>query len=174
MPKNLICLVLSLLLLLPFGSARAENGIESVTVEGAPIASKHFQSGEENFRERHFLGVVKIATENYGNWGLYYLAPNSVDDTSFGAGYVTDPYTVPVGPLKLELSAALGLVTGYQNYPVPLLAGEARLVMYEKGPWNAGLAMAAMPYYMEDEDSGDNEWGVVATTPFLSVRYNFQ
>lgn len=163
--------LLPLILTMP---AQAQNVIESVTLEGGPIASKHFQSGEEDFRERHGLGIVKVHTEGYGNWGLYLLSPNSVDRTSVGAGYVTDPYALPVGPFTLELSAALGLVTGYQDYPVPLLAGEARLVLFRQGAWDAGLAMAALPYYMKDDSaSGDNEFGVVATTPFLSVRYIF-
>ena len=80
---------------------------------------------------------------------------------------------MPFGPLQIEFSGALGLVTGYQDYPVPLVAGEARLVVYKSDSWNAGLAMAVMPYYMEEKDTGDNEWGIVGTTPFLSVRYSF-
>lgn len=161
------------------GPAHAEpqssnsSGIQSVTLEGGPIASKHFQSGSENFRERHGLAILKVATENYGNWGLYFLNPNSVDDTSFGAGYVTDPYVIQMGWAKLELTGALGLVTGYQDYPVPLLAGQGRLVVYESNSWDAGLSMAVMPYFMKDNDGGDNEFGVVGTTPFLSIRYNF-
>lgn len=147
--------------------------IQSVTLEGGPIASKHFQSGSEDFRERHGLAVLKVATRNYGNWGLYFLNPNSVDDTSFGAGYVTDPYVLQLGPAKLELTGALGLVTGYQDYPVPLVAGQGRLVVYEGERWDAGLAMAVMPYFMKDESGGDNAFGIVGTTPFFSVRYNF-
>ncbi len=163
-----------LLPLLFAAPAQAQGVIESVTLEGGPIASKHFQSGDEDFRERHGLGIVKVHTRGYGNWGLYVLSPNSVDNTSIGAGYVTDPYIVPAGPFTLELSAALGLVTGYQDYPVPLLAGEARLVLFRQGAWDAGLAMAALPYYMKDDSgSGDNAFGVVATTLFLSVRYRF-
>jgi hypothetical protein len=152
----------------------SSSGIESVTIEGAPIASQHFQFGEENFHERHMLVVGKIATKNYGNWGLYLLTPNSVEKTSVGFGYVTDPYVVPIGPVNLELSAGLGLVTGYQDYPVPLLAGQARLNLYSSGPWDFGLSAALIPYYTEDDTTGDNEWGVVGTTPFLSVRYNFR
>lgn len=155
-------------------SARAENNeIRSVTVEGAPILSKHFQSGDEDFRERHTLGVVQVETENYGNWGLFVLAPNSVNDTSIGAGYITDPYVVPLGPTQLELTGALGLVTGYQDYPVPLVAGHARLALYQSGPWNAGIAMVAMPYYARSRAGDDDDFGIVATTPFLSVRYSF-
>ncbi len=148
--------------------------IQSVTLEGGPILSKHFQSGDEHFRERHGLAIAKIHTKSYGNWGLYFLNPNSVNDTSFGVGYVTNPYTVPLGPLKLELSGALGLVTGYQDYPVPLVAAQARLVMYEQGPWNVGASMAAMPYIMEDDTpTGKNQFGIVGTSPFLSIRYHF-
>lgn len=171
MKKSLF--ILSFLMVCFSSAGRAEVNVKSMTVEGGPIASKHFQSGSENFRERHGLAIVKVATESHGNWGLYFLNPNSVDDTSFGAGYVTDPYVLPIGPTQLELSGAIGLVTGYQDYPVPLVAGEGRLVVYESGPWNAGLAMAVMPYYMEEDDTGDNEWGIVGTTPFLSVRYSF-
>ncbi|MGB4107366.1 MAG: hypothetical protein WBK55_06175 [Alphaproteobacteria bacterium] len=166
-----------LLCLLLLGSAtfaHAQSAVESITFEGGPIATKHFQAGDENFREHHGLGVVKVHTTNYGNWGLYVLAPNSVDETSVGVGYVTDPYTLPLGPFKLELSGALGLVTGYQNYPVPLLAAEARLVLFESDSWDAGLSAVALPYYTEDKSpSADNEFGIVATTPFLSLRYNF-
>jgi hypothetical protein len=153
-----------------------DSFIEAVTVEGGPIASKHFQSGDEDFRERHGLGILKVETKDYGNWGLYVLAPNSVDRTSVGAGYITDPLTIPLGSsMRLELTGALGLVTGYQDYPVPLLAAQARFVVYEDGPWSAGLSMAAMPYVMEDDNGNDdNEWGVVATSPFLSVRYSFE
>jgi hypothetical protein len=161
----------SLLLMISL-TAHAQS-IESLTLEGGPIASKHFQADEENFHDRHGLGVIKVHTTGYGNWGLYVLAPNSVDKNSVGAGYVTDPYTVPLGFLKLEFSAGIGLVSGYQDYPVPLLAGEARLVLFERGSWDAGLSMAALPYYMKDESTDDNEFGIVATTPFLSVRYNF-
>lgn len=148
--------------------------LESVTLEGGPIATKHFQAGSENFRERHGLAVLKFSTVGYGNWALYFLNPNSVDRTSVGAGYVTDPYVVPLGPTELELSGALGLVTGYQDYPVPLVVAQARLKLYENGPWNAGLSMAANPYYAQDKRSDDNEWGVVVTSPFLSVRYSFE
>lgn len=151
--------------------------IEAVTVEGAPIASHHFQSGDNNFHQRHTLGILKVETNGYGNWGLYVLTPNSVRNTSIGAGYVTDPYVIPVyGDMHLDLSGAIGLVTGYQDYPVPLLAGEARFVAYEEGPWSAGISMAALPYIMtEDNNDGDDKtkFGVVATTPFLSVRYKF-
>ena len=155
--------------------ASAEPQLQSITVEGGPIWSKHFQSEDENFREDHGLGVLKTHTKDYGNWGLYVLSPNSVDDTSVGMGYVTDPYAVPLGPVKLELSGALGLVTGYQDYPVPLIAAEARLVLFEQGSWDAGVAAAALPYYMKDDTpGGDSEFGIVATSPFLSVRYTFQ
>lgn len=99
---------------------RAETTIQSITLEAGPVATKHIQAGNEDYRERHGLGILKVHTNDYGNWALYLLAPNSVDNTSVGVGYVTDPYTLPVGPLKLELSGALGLVTGYQDYPVPL------------------------------------------------------
>jgi len=159
----------------PALTAHAQDSfLESFTVEGAPIATKHFQTSDENYRERHGLVIAKAATREYGNWGLYFLNPNSVDDTSFGAGYVTDPYTVPMGStIQLELSGALGLVTGYQDYPIPLLAGEARLALYESGAWNVGLAMAALPYVMEDDDTGETDWGIVGTTPFLSIRYSF-
>lgn len=155
--------------------AQESGVIKSITVEGAPIATKHFQSEDENFRERHTLVIAKVHTEGYGNWGVYYLGPNSVRDTSVGFGYVTNPYVIPLGPTELELSGALGLVTGYQDYPVPLIAGQARLKLYESmdGKWNAGIATAAMPYIVENETTGDNNFGVVATTPFLSVRYNF-
>lgn len=171
--KKTLFVVLAFLMAGFTGVGRAEVRVESMTVEGGPIASKHFQSGSENFRERHGLAIVKVATESHGNWGLYFLNPNSVDDTSFGAGFVTNPYILPIGPTQLELSGVIGLVTGYQDYPVPLVAGQARLVVYERGLWNAGLAMAAMPYYMEEENTGDNEWGIVGTTPFLSLRYSF-
>lgn len=154
-------------------SALSSNVIESITLEGGPIATKHFQSGDEDFRERHAMGILKVSTHDYGNWGLYFLNPNSVDDTSYGFGYVTDPYTVPIGPTKLELTGALGLVTGYQDYPVPLLAAQARLVLIERGAWDAGFAMAISPYYVEEENTGDNEFGFVGTSPFLSIRYNF-
>ena len=147
--------------------------IESITLEGGPVASKHIQPGDENFHERHGLAVMKVATRNYGNWGLYLLTPNSVERTSVGAGYITDPYTIPLGPMQLELTGAIGLVSGYQDYPVPLVAGQARLAIYDNGRWNAGIAMAALPYYMTDRSTHNNEWGVVATTPFLSLRYSF-
>jgi hypothetical protein len=155
------------------GAGHCEDRVKSVTVEGGPIWSKHFQSGDEDFRNHHGLGVLKVHTEGYGNWAVYVLTPNSVDRTSVGAGYVTNPYVLPLGPMDLELSGALGLVTGYQDYPVPLLVGQARLVVYRSGPWDTGLSVAALPYYTEDRDGGDNEFGIVATTPFLSVRYNF-
>ena len=170
-----------LLLLLILGAApthaqetSTQPWLTSLTVEGGPIASKHFQSGDENFRERHGLAILKIGTQNYGNWGVYFLNPNSVEDTSVGFGYVTDPYVVPLGPVDLEFTGGLGLVTGYQDYPLPLLAGEARAVLYRSGAWDAGLAMAAMPYAMEDDVTGDNEFGIVATSPFLSIRYRFE
>jgi len=162
--------------------AQEETGgsgfVTAVTVEGAPIASKHFQSGDEHFRERHGLAIVKVETKDYGNWGLYLLTPNSVDRTSVGAGYVTDPLVLPMGSTRFEFTGALGLVTGYQDYPVPLLAAEARFVAYESGPWSAGLAMAAMPYIMEDKNRNtgrkSNEAGIVVTSPFLSIRYQFE
>jgi hypothetical protein len=152
-------------------AARAE--IKSVMLEGGPIASHHFQSGENNFRQRHFLGIAKFETADHGSWALYFLNPNSVRDTSVGAGWVTPSYDIPLGSMKLELSLALGLVTGYDYPLVPLIAGEARLVMFEGDSWDAGLSVAADPYYTEDDRSGDKELGIVATTPFLSVRYHF-
>ncbi len=166
-------LFLALMCLHP-AQAWAEGLVQSLTLEGGPVASKHFQAGEDNFHERHGLGIAKIHTASYGNWGVYVLAPNSVNNTSIGAGYVTDPYVIPLGPAKLEFSAGLGLVTGYQNYPIPLVVGESRLVLFDRGSWDAGLSVAAIPYYMLDESpSRDNKFGIVATTPFLSVRYKF-
>lgn len=153
------------------GSGVKNAIFKSITVEGGPIATKHFQSGDDDFRETHILGIVKAHTYNYGNWGLYYLGPNSVDDYSYGFGYVTNPYVLPLGPVSLELSGALGLVTGYQDYPVPLLAAEIRLPIYQGNQWNVGFAMAAMPYILDND--GDNEFGIVATSPFLSARYEF-
>ncbi|GEM_PF-2553912 len=149
--------------------------IRSVTVEGGPIASEHFQTSDDNYRERHGLGIVKLGTRDYGTWGVYVLSPNSVRDQSFGVGYVTDPYAVPLGPFALELTGALGLVTGYRDdWPVPLLAGEARFVLYQGEAWSVGASMAALPYLMENDMTGDNEFGVVATSPYLSIRYDFQ
>lgn len=177
--KNFILVFSFVLPLLLIGQAQAQNNglssniIESITLEGGPIATKHFQSGDEDFRERHAMGILKVSTHDYGNWGLYFLNPNSVDDTSFGFGYVTDPYAIPIGPTKLEFSGALGLVTGYQDYPVPLVAAQARWVLFEKDNWDAGFAMAISPYYLEEENTGDNEFGLVGTSPFLSIRYNF-
>src|SRR4051812_10909467 len=141
--------------------------IDSVTLSGGPILTHHFQSGADNFVDHHEIGILQVNTHSAGNWALYYLGPNSVGKYSVGAGYVTNPYIVPVGPMQLELSGALGLVTGYQNYPVPLLGGQARLDLYQYGPWNAGLEMAAMPYIARDEATGNNKVGIVATTPFL-------
>ncbi len=168
-----LMVVIALIIALPVQALENKPFIKSMTIEGGPIATKHFQSDDESFRERHGLAVVKVATEGYGNWGVYVLTPNSVDDPSFGAGYVTNPWTLPIGPTELELSGALGLVTGYQDYPVPLIAGQARLKLYEQGAWNAGVAMAVMPYIAENETTGKNDFGVVGTTPFLSVRYKF-
>lgn len=152
--------------------------VKAITLEGGPIASKHFQSGDENFHERHGLGVIKVETNDYGNWGLYLLSPNSVERTSVGAGYVTDPLTVPISDsMRFEFTGALGLVTGYQDYPVPLLAGEVRFVAYEDGPFSAGASMVALPYIMKDErrnGTSDNEFGIVVTSPFLSLRYQFE
>lgn len=167
-------ILLSLFIVLPClaKAQESQKGIKSITVEGGPIVTKHFQSDDEDFREHHGLGIIKVHTKGYGNWGLYFLSPNSVDDTSVGAGYVTNPYIIPLGLTELELSGALGLVTGYQDYPVPLLAAQARLKLYESGSWNAGVSMAAMPYIIED-NTGDNDFGIVATSPFLSVRYSF-
>ena len=150
-----------------------KNFIKSITVEGGPIATKHFQSGDENFRETHILGIVKAHTYDYGNWALYYLGPNSVNDTSLGFGYVTNPWVVPVGPTALEFSGALGLVTGYQDYPVPLIAAEVRWQLYQANNWDFGISAAAMPYFVEEESTGDNDFGIVVTSPFLSARYNF-
>ncbi len=147
--------------------------ITSVTISGGPILTHHFQSGTDNFVNHHEIGIAQANTAGYGNWALFYLGPNSVGKTTLGAGYVTDPYVVPMGPVALELSAALGAVSGYQSYPVPLLGAEARLALYQSGPWNAGLEMAAMPYIARDEATGKNKVGIVGTTPFLSVRYGF-
>jgi hypothetical protein len=147
--------------------------ITSMTVAGGPILSKHFQSGADNFNEHHTIGIVKLSTEDRGNWGVYFLSPNSVRRTSIGGGYITDPYTIPLGPTQLELTGGIGLVTGYQNYPLPLLSADARLALYQSGPWNAGLEMAAMPYIAVDDATDKKKVGIVATTPFLSVRYKF-
>ncbi len=179
----LLTVVAMLVFALPYkANAQTSRGanfmgvnVESITVEGGPIATKHFQSEDEDFRERHALAVVKVHTEGYGNWGLYFLNPNSVERTSVGLGYVTNPYSIPIGPTTLELSGALGLVSGYQDYPVPLVAAQARLALYESKNkrWNAGIAAAVSPYFVEDEVTGDNEFGLVTTLPFLSVRYQF-
>ena len=147
--------------------------ITSVTVAGGPILSKHFQSGDNNFNQHHMLGIIKVGTQGYGNWGAYFLNPNSVRKPSVGGGYITNPYTIPLGTMQLELTGGIGLVTGYQSYPVPLISGDARLAVYQSGPWNAGLEMAAMPYVAEDTVTHKNKFGIVGTTPFLSVRYTF-
>ncbi|MBU6474756.1 MAG: hypothetical protein KGL10_06760 [Alphaproteobacteria bacterium] len=147
--------------------------VQSLTVAGGPILTHHFQSGADTFVDHHEIGIIQANTADRGNWALYYLGPNSVGKQTFGAGYVTDPYVVPLGPVSLELSAALGLVSGYQSYPVPLLGAQARLDLYQSGPWNAGVEMAAMPYIAKDETTNKNKFGIVGTTPFLSVRYSF-
>ena len=169
--KNILSLSL-FLLLFNVSIANAES-IKSVTLEGGPIATKHFQSGDESFRENHGLAIVKVETANYGTWGAYYLSPNSVNDPSFGVGYVTNPFEMPLGPTHFELTGALGLVTGYQDYPVPLLAAQLKWVLFENEGWDAGIAAAALPYIAEDPTSGDTEFGIVATTPFLSVKRKF-
>ena len=153
----------------------SEGFVKSVTVEGGYIWTKHIQGDDEDFRERHGLAIVKVETQNYGRWGIYYLAPNSVRDTSVGFGYVTPSWDIPLGPTALEISGALGIVTGYQDFPVPLVAGQARLNLYESqnGRWNAGIAAAALPYVAENQLTGDNDFGVVVTTPFLSIRHRF-
>jgi hypothetical protein len=149
-------------------------GISSVTVAGGPILTHHFQDGRDTFVDHHEIGIAQANTNGWGNWAVYFLGPNSVGKNSYGAGYVTDPYVVPMGAVKLELSGALGLVSGYQNYPVPLLGAQAQLDVYQSGPWNVGVEMAAMPYIAEDQTTGKNKVGIVGTTPFLSLRYKFQ
>lgn len=147
--------------------------IKSVTLEGGPIATKHFQKGSEDFRERHGLGILKVETDSIGTWALYLLNPNSVDDTSVGLGYVLNPYNIPLGSTRIELTAALGLVTGYQDYPVPLLAGQAKWVFFENEDWDVGIAMATNPYYTENETTNDDDFGIVVTSPFLSLKRKF-
>lgn len=177
--KVFLLTAMLLLIMITMAKAQVEKGITSLTLEGGPIATKHFQSGEENFRERHGLAIAKIHTRGYGNWALYFLGPNSVNDQSYGFGYVTNPYSIPFGEtIALELSGALGLVTGYQDYPVPLIAAQARLKLFERDNWDAGISSAIMPYIAEGQDkngrgTSDNEFGIVGTTPFLSLRYNF-
>jgi len=164
--------IIAAIMLMSANIANAQS-IKSVTIEGGPIATKHFQGDDENFRENHGLGIVKVETANYGTWGLYYLSPNSVSDPSFGAGYVTKPLELPLGPTHFELTGALGLVTGYQDYPVPLIAAQLKWVLFENETWDAGIAAAALPYIAEDPQSGDNDFGIVGTTPFLSVKRKF-
>ena len=148
--------------------------IKSVTLEGGPIATKHLQSNDEDYRERHGLGILKVETDRIGTWALYLLNPNSVEDTSVGLGYVFPSYDIAmIGNTRLELSAALGLVTGYQDYPVPLLAGQVRWVVFENNNWDAGLSIAANPYYTENETTNDNDFGIVVTSPFLSIKRKF-
>ena len=171
---SLLCLFLKTGTCAAQETQKEPDVISSVTLAGGPILTHHFQSGTDNFVDHHTLGIAQVNTNAYGNWALYFLGPNSVGKNTFGAGYVTDPYTIPMGPVKLELSGALGLVTGYQNYPVPLLGAQARLAVYESGPLNVGIEMAAMPYIAEDQVSGKNKFGIVGTTPFLSLRYSFQ
>lgn len=172
-------LILFLGFMLWGGTAIAQQDdrfIKSVTVEGGPIWTKHFQDDDENFRENHALAIVKVETNGYGRWGVYYLGPNSVDDTSVGVGYVTPSYDISLfANTELQLSGALGLVTGYQDYPVPLLAAQARWQLFESvdEKWNAGISAAALPYIAENDRTGDNDFGIVATTPFLSVQYKF-
>lgn len=170
---SLLTFCLALLSLPAYAQEETSPQIRSITLEGGPIYTKHFQSGRDNYREKHGLGILKVDTKDYGNWALYLLSPNSVDRQSFGLGYVTTPYVVPLGFTELELGAALGLVTGYQDFPVPLIAGQARLKLYEQGAWNAGISVAANPYIMEEKNTGDHKWGAVLTSPFLSVRYSF-
>lgn len=148
--------------------------ITAFTVAGGPILTHHFQDSKDEFVDHHEIGIAQVNTQGLGNWAFYYLGPNSVGKQSYGGGYVTDPWVVPAGPVKFEFSGALGLVSGYQSYPVPLLGAQAQLDLYQSGPWNVGLEMAAMPYIAEDETTGKNKVGIVGTTPFLSVRYKFQ
>ena len=149
-------------------------GVSSVSLSGGPILTHHFQSGTDHFVDHHEIAILQLDTHDRGNWALYYLGPNSVGKTSIGGGYVTDPFVIPLGPTQLELAGALGLVSGYQSYPLPMLAVTARLDVYQRGPWNAGLEMAAMPYIAKDQVTNKNKVGIVGTTPFLSVRYSFQ
>ena len=78
-------------------------------------------------------------------------------------------------PNSVGVVGCAGNVTGYQDFPVPLVAGQARLNLYESqnGRWNAGIAAAALPYVAENQLTGDNDFGVVVTTPFLSIRHRF-
>ncbi len=176
MKKLILILIFLCIPQIALAQTNRDRILESITVEGAPIWTKHFQSEDENFKESHFLGVIKAHTNGYGNWGLYFLGPNSVDKTSVGFGYVTDAYAIPMGMTRLEFSGALGLVTGYQDFPVPLLAGQVRWNLYQKENWDFGISSAIMPYYANDEFSdraGDGDFGLVVTTPFLSAGYNF-
>ncbi len=175
---NLYIIIFAFTVLITSSTVQAQEKdrfVKSVTVEGGYIWTKHIQSEDEDFRERHGLAIVKVETQDYGRWGVYYLGPNSVRDTSVGFGYVTPSWDIPLGPTALELSGALGIVTGYQDFPVPLVAGQARLKLYESvdGRWNAGIAAAALPYVAENQLTGDNDFGVVVTTPFLSIRHKF-
>ncbi|MBI1301704.1 MAG: hypothetical protein GC137_08620 [Alphaproteobacteria bacterium] len=151
--------------------------IRSFTLEGGPIVTNHIRfNGDKDsgFNENHGITVAKIHTRDYGNWAFYSLYPNSQDETSFGVGYITDSYVIPIGGLSLELNAAFGLVTGYQDYPVPLVAGEARLVLLKRDNWDIGATMAVMPYYSQGyEDGEETSSGLAFTTPFLSLRAHF-
>lgn len=166
-------ILLTALFTLLIGTSANAQDIKSITIEGGPVATKHFQGGDENFRERHGLGILKVETDGIGTWALYFLNPNSVNDTSVGLGYVTNPYELPIGSTRIELTGAIGLVTGYQDYPVPLLAAQAKWVFFENDNWDAGIAIAANPYFTENETTNEDDFGIVVTSPFLSIKRKF-
>src|SRR5690242_1179559 len=42
-----------------------DRELRSVTVEGGPILTRHFQSGSDNFVNHHELAIAKASTQDY-------------------------------------------------------------------------------------------------------------
>ena len=150
--------------------------LKAITLEGGPITTHHYQSTYYDYNQKHTLGIVKFETRNYGTWGLYVLSPNSMNRTSVGIGYLPSSLELKLpGSLKAEFSVAVGLTSGYREYPVPLISGEVRLGIYEKNNWDIGITVAAMPYIYKtwEQDKKVRHTGIVVTSPFLSIRRKF-
>lgn len=152
--------------------------IESVTLAGGPIRSRHFQTGpKQNYNESHTFTSLRVDTRDYGRWAMYALTPNSENRNSFGIGYVTKPLRAEFGKVSLEASLMAGIVTGYQEYPLPMVGGNLRLEFYERsfahGKLSIGAEASVMPYVSQRFKGDKWQVGIVGTTPYLSARYTF-
>lgn len=148
----------------------------SISIAGGNIRSKHTTQDESHFNQKHYLGVVTAETA-CGDYMFMHLDPNSKNRVSEGLMKYFNRTSFDLGPVKVEAGLFRGFVSGYYSFWAPAAGVDMRIEFFKANVGanniSVGIQAAVLPYLSTGNDENNKKLtlGLVATRPFLSLRF---